>query len=108
MIGYIETYSPVGTSAGTPGRGLAEFLLFQRYDTDGDGTLSEQEATEAGKNSAKLRDRPELMKRLFERLDKDSDQKITPEEFSVFREFLDNSRPSLTVHTSEESVVSFC
>ncbi|MBL8818821.1 MAG: redoxin family protein [Planctomyces sp.] len=88
MIGYVETFAPVDAPAPSAAGKLAELVLFQRFDADGNGTLSSDEATEAAKTSPRLKDRPELMKRVFERLDSDSNDELTPEEFARFRQIL--------------------
>jgi hypothetical protein len=55
--------------------------LFKRGDTNKDGKLSEDEFTQLLSKNAKLKNNPDLIKKLFEKLDADGDKSLTLEEF---------------------------
>ena len=56
-------------------------VLFKLGDGNKDGKLSFDEFRALVSRNAKLKDNPELVKRLFERLDTNRDQHLTPDEF---------------------------
>ncbi len=91
MIGYVETYVPVGESNRTrrnmAAAGAAD-ALFETLDADGDGLLSKEEAQKAADRAPRLKDRPELLERLFDRMDSDGDGKLSKDDFGKLREQL--------------------
>ncbi len=91
MIGYVETYLPVGETPrarrNLAAAGAGE-MLFDTLDTDGDGLLSKDEAKQAAERAPRLKDRPEILERLFERMDDDKDGKLSKEDFGRLREQL--------------------
>ncbi len=94
LIGYVETFAPVGeqrpTRGSRPGGGAA---LFKVLDTDGDEMLSRDEARKAIDRVPKLKDNPAVLELLFSRIDQDGDGKLNIEEFEKLRQDLGGRRP---------------
>lgn len=91
MIGYVETYLPVGETPrarrNLAAAGAGE-MLFDTLDTDGDGLLTKEEAKQAADRAPRLKDRPEILERLFDRMDEDKDGKLSKDDFGRLREQL--------------------
>jgi thiol-disulfide isomerase/thioredoxin/mono/diheme cytochrome c family protein len=89
LIGYFETFIPVGQAAPTmrkkPDDGQA---LFRLLDSDGDESLSRDEARKAIDRVPRLRDNPEILERLFDRVDKDKNDHLNVDEYNQLREQL--------------------
>lgn len=88
MIGYVETFAPVGSDP-TPlsgGGRLTGESIFAVLDEDGSGGLSKTEAQKAAQRAPRLKDRAELLERLFDRMDTDSNGELSTEEFERLRE----------------------
>jgi len=60
--------------------------LFKRGDTNKDGKLSEDEFTQLLSKGAKFKNNPDLIKKLFEKLDTDGDKFLTLDEFKKIAE----------------------
>lgn len=89
MIGYVETFAPVGEERPTIRRAAVNGeILFKALDTDADGKLSKEEATKAAEKVPRLRDNPEILNRLFERNDADKDEQLNQDEFDRLRQQL--------------------
>jgi hypothetical protein len=95
MIGYVETFMPVGEKppAGrTRAAGGNGQALFTLLDSDGDKLLSRDEAMKAVDRVPRLKDNPEILERLFDRVDKDADGKLNTEEYDDLRQKLGGRR----------------
>ncbi|MFN9717167.1 MAG: EF-hand domain-containing protein [Planctomycetota bacterium] len=90
MIGYVETFAPIGAESVKPARSLrvSGDSAFSVLDEDGNGQLSRAEATKAGERFPRLRDRAEMLGRLFDRMDSDGDSELSFEEFERLRDQL--------------------
>lgn len=89
MIGYVETFTPVGEERPTIRKAAVNGeILFKALDTDADGKLSKEEATKAAEKVPRLRDNPEILNRLFERNDADKDEQLNQDEFDRLRQQL--------------------
>jgi thiol-disulfide isomerase/thioredoxin/Ca2+-binding EF-hand superfamily protein len=87
MIGYVETFAPVGEEPASIRRAAGDGqALFKVLDTDADGKLSKDEATKAAERVPRLRDNPGILDRLFERNDADKDEKLSQDEFDKLRQ----------------------
>jgi thiol-disulfide isomerase/thioredoxin len=87
MIGYVETFAPVGEAPPTIRRAAGDGqALFRVLDTDADGKLSKDEATKAAERVPRLRDNPGILDRLFERNDSDKDEQLSQDEFDKLRQ----------------------
>ena len=89
MIGYVETYAPVGEERPAmvaPG-GSGE-AMFNLLDVDGDEMLSRNEVMRAVDRVPRLKDNPRILERLFDRIDSDGDEKLGKAEFDRLREAL--------------------
>lgn len=84
MIGYVETFSPVGTEPESGGGRLGEGL-FTMLDQDQDRRLSLDELEKAAHLAPRLRENPELLPRLLRRMDTDGDGQLDAEEFQALR-----------------------
>ena len=89
LIGYVETYAPVGALRPTMNtRTGAGGGLFTLLDADGDDNLSKDEAMKAIDRVPALKDNPIAVDLLFNRIDLDKDGKLSMEEFGKLREEL--------------------
>lgn len=90
MIGYVETFAPVGSETQTPRRNLrgAGEGMFSIFDEDGNGSLSKSEAKKAAERAPRLKDRSEILDRLFDRMDADKNGELSQDEFERLREQL--------------------
>jgi len=87
MIGYIETFVPVGE------QGKRELMrvgnranaLFTLLDSDGDSQLSREEAGRAISRVPRLKDNPEILENLFSKVDTNQDDKLGIEEYEQLR-----------------------
>ena len=87
MIGYVETFAPVGEERPSLRRATGDGqALFKVLDSDADGKLSKDEATKAAERVPRLRDNPGVFDRLFERNDADKDEKLSQDEFDKLRQ----------------------
>ncbi len=88
MIGYVETFAPIGAESAKAGRNLrvAGDSIFSVLDADGNGTLSKTEATKAAERFPRLKERAEMLERLFDRMDADGDSELSSEEFERLRD----------------------
>ena len=87
MIGYVETFAPVGEEPASIRRAAGDGqALFKVLDTDADGKLSKDEATKAAERVPRLRDNPGILDRLFERNDADKDEQLSQDEFDKLRQ----------------------
>lgn len=87
MIGYVETFAPVGEERPTIRRAAGDGqALFRVLDTDANGKLSKDEATKAAERVPRLRDNPGILDRLFERNDSDKDEQLSQDEFDKLRQ----------------------
>jgi thiol-disulfide isomerase/thioredoxin/mono/diheme cytochrome c family protein len=93
LIGYVETYAPIGeqrlTMRSGSGPGAA---MFTALDADGDNMVSKDEAKKAIDRVPRLKDNPAILERLFDRVDQNDDGKLTPEEFEELRQQIRNGR----------------
>lgn len=93
LIGYVETFAPVGEprpTMGSPAGGGA--ALFKLLDTDGDKMLSKDEAGKAIGRVPRLKDNPAVLELLFNRIDEDGDDKLDIDEFEKLRQELRGGR----------------
>lgn len=93
LIGYVETFAPVGEPRATMGP-LAGGggALFALLDIDGDKMLSKDEAGKAIGRVPRLKDNPAVLELLFNRIDEDSDGKLDMAEFEKLRQELRGGR----------------
>lgn len=70
---------------------LIRQMVLDAYDSNGTGTLSEQDRERLKKDA--LAARQEARKQFMARFDKDGDGKLSPEEYKAFREYMDKRRP---------------
>ena len=93
MIGYVETFAPVGEQRPVARlRGGSGQALFNLLDSDADEKLSREEARRAISRVPKLKDNPEVLERLFDKVDSDKDDKLNIDEYEQLRELLGSRR----------------
>lgn len=89
LIGYVETFSPVGApKPGMGSRAGGAGAMFTLLDADGDKMLSQDEARKAIDRVPRLKDNPSVLELLFKRIDQDADGKLNIEEFEKLRQEL--------------------
>ena len=89
LIGYVETFAPVGEQRPTMGsRAGGGDAFFTLLDTDGDKMLSKDEAGKVLSRVPRLKDNPGVLELLFNRIDHDRDGKLNIEEFAKLRQEL--------------------
>ena len=93
LIGYVETFVPVGEPRPTMGARVGGgAALFTLLDTDGDQMLSKDEARKATDRVPRLKDNPAVLELLFNRMDQDADGKLNMAEFEKLRQELRGGR----------------
>ena len=93
LIGYVETYAPVGEQKPTMRSGNGPgAAMFTALDADGDQMISKEEARRAIERVPQLKQNPAIMELLFARVDTDGDGKLSPEEFEELRKLIRNGR----------------
>ncbi len=86
MIGYVETFSPVGEQRPKMRLGSgAGGALFTTLDADGDEKISKDEAKKAIERAPRLKENPAIANILFDQVDGDKDGKLSIEEFEALR-----------------------
>lgn len=89
MIGYVETFAPVGEERPVARlRGGSGQALFKLLDSDADDRLSREETRQAISRVPRLKDNPELLERLFDKVDADKDDKLNSDEYQQLRDLL--------------------
>lgn len=89
MIGYVETFAPVGEQRPVARlRGGSGQALFKLLDSDANEKLSREEARRAISRVPRLKDNPEILERLFDQVDSDKDDQLNVDEFEQLRELL--------------------
>jgi len=87
LIGYIETFAPIGEPRPTMiSRAGAGGGFFAMLDADGDEVLSKDEAMKAIDRVPALKNNPLAAELLFNRIDADQDGSLSLEEFQKLRE----------------------
>lgn len=66
--------------------------MFTALDADGDNMVSKDEARKAIDRVPRLKDNPEILERLFDRVDQSNDGKLSPDEFEQLRQQIRNGR----------------
>ena len=93
LIGYVETYAPIGEQRPTMRSGNGPgAAMFTALDADGDNMVSKDEARKAIDRVPRLKDNPAILELLFNRVDQNNDGKLTPEEFESLRQLIRNGR----------------
>ena len=92
LIGYVETFAPVGEPRPAMGPVAGGGALFALLDTDGDKMLSKDEAAKAIGRVPRLKDNPGVLELLFNRIDQDGDGKLNMDEFEKLRQELRGAR----------------
>jgi hypothetical protein len=99
--------SPADPPAGNGQRGNPE-AVFKKIDTNGDGKLSREEfrAFIEKATKGKLKDKPELVDKLFQRLDTDGDDYLTLAEFAKLRDIREKIAERRKAKQATEGTVS--
>ncbi|MEZ6034355.1 MAG: redoxin family protein [Planctomycetaceae bacterium] len=93
LIGYIETYAPLGAPRPTMmSHADAGGRLFTLLDANGDEALEKDEAMKAIDRVPALKNSPLAVDILFNRIDEDQDGKLSLEEFNKLRQELRGRR----------------
>ena len=93
LIGYVETYAPVGEQKPTMRSGTgAGAAMFTALDADSDNMVSKDEARKAIDRVPRLKENPAILDLLFDRVDQNDDGKLTPDEFEELRQQIRNGR----------------
>ncbi len=93
LIGYVETYAPVGEQQPTMRTGNGPgAAMFTALDTDGDQLISKDEARKAIDRVPRMKDNPAILEVLFNRVDQNKDAMLSPEEFEELRQLIRNGR----------------